>query len=106
MKIHPIIVNNPLQNIFYILEYWDKQALVIDPCDSKLAQEYLDEHDLHLERILITHEHYDHYEWVEWLNCSEVYAGKIAAENMPITVSHIFKDWDMVFEYQFCSVYF
>ncbi len=100
MKIHPIIVNNPLQNIFYILEYGEKQALAIDPCDSKLAQECLDANDLQLTRILITHEHYDHYEWVEWLNCSEVYAGKIAAENMPIAVSHVFEDEEIVFEYQ------
>ena len=104
MKIHPIIANNPLQNIFYILEYWEKQALVIDPCDSKLAQNFLDTNSLSLERILITHEHYDHYDGVEWLECSEVYAGKIAAENMPIWVSHSFEDGEIVFRHQDMSI--
>jgi glyoxylase-like metal-dependent hydrolase (beta-lactamase superfamily II) len=65
MKIHPIIANNPLENIFYILEYGDKQALVIDPCDTVLARDFLDERNLTLQRILITHEHYDHYDGVE-----------------------------------------
>jgi hydroxyacylglutathione hydrolase len=65
MKIHPIIANNPLQNIFYILEYGEKQAIVIDPCDSNLAQNFLDAHELTLERIFITHEHHDHYEGVD-----------------------------------------
>jgi len=98
MKIHPIIAHNPLQNIFYVLEYGDKNALIIDPCDSKLAQKLLDEHDLKLQKIFITHEHYDHYQWVEWLDCRDIYAGKIATENMPIFVSHIFQDWDIIFE--------
>jgi len=98
MRIHPIIAHNPLQNIFYILEYGEKQALVIDPPEVKLAQDFLDEHNLELQRILITHEHYDHYDGVEGLNCSEVYASDIAAQNMPITVSHTFGDGDIVFE--------
>lgn len=104
MKIHPIIANNSLQNIFYILEYWNKQALIIDPCDSKLAQEFLDKNNLSLEKILITHEHYDHYDGVEWLSCAQVYAWEIASKNMPITVTHIFKDWEIVFEYDDISI--
>jgi len=98
MKIHPIIVHNSLQNIFYVLQYWDNKALVIDPCDAEIARSFLDTHNLDLERILITHEHYDHYEGVEWLNCSEVYAWEIAAENMPINVTHIFEDGEIVFQ--------
>lgn len=98
MKIHPIITNNPLENIFYILEYGDKQALVIDPSDSSLAQKALDMHNLSLERILITHEHYDHYDGVEWLNCDEVYAWKIAADNMPISTTHIFENEEIIFK--------
>jgi len=99
MIIHPIVTNNSLQNIFYILKYWENQALIIDPCDSKLAQDFLDSHDVKLERILITHEHYDHYDGVEWLSCNEVYAGRIAAENMPIRVIHTFEDGEKIFEY-------
>lgn len=100
MKIHPIVVNNPLENIFYVLEYGDKQALVIDPCDSKLAQDVLDEHNLTLRRILITHEHYDHYDWVEWLACDEIYAWEVASEVIPFEVSYKFKDEEIVFEYE------
>jgi len=44
MKIHPIIANNPLQNIFYVLEYGEKQALVIDPPEAKITRDFLDEH--------------------------------------------------------------
>ena len=100
MKIHPIVANNPLQNIFYILEYWEKQALLIDPSDSQLAQKVLDEHDLKLQKIFITHEHYDHYDGVEWLDCDEVYAGKLASENIPFSVKHIFQNEEIVFEHE------
>lgn len=99
MKIHPIITNNDLANIFYILEYGNNQAIVVDPSDSTLAQDYLNEHDLQIEKILITHEHHDHYEWVEWLSGSEIYAGEITAAAIPIQVSHVFQDWDVIFEY-------
>jgi len=98
MKIHPIIANNPLQNIFYVLEYGEKQALVIDPPEAKITRDFLDEHDLKLERILITHEHYDHYDGVEWLNCNEVFASEIAQKGIPFNVNHTFQDGDIVFE--------
>ena len=104
MKIHPIIAHNPLQNIFYILEYWNKQALVIDPPEAQLARDFLDEHNLQLRRILITHEHYDHYDGVEWLACSEVYAWEVAAKNMPISVDYIFWDEEIVFEHANISI--
>lgn len=100
MKIHPIITHNSLQNIFYILEYGDKKALVIDPSETKICQDFLDEHDLSIERILITHEHHDHYEWVPWFDCQEIWAGETCAQNMPIQVSHIFQDVEKVFEYE------
>ncbi len=104
MKIHPIIAHNPLQNIFYILEYWDKNALLIDPPETQLAQEYLDAHGLTLEKIYITHEHYDHYEWVAWLQCEDVYAGVICNDRMPIEASRIFQDGDIIFEEDSISI--
>jgi len=97
MKIHKIVAGNPLENIFYILEYGYKKALVIDPSDSAIAQEVLDEHGLECERILITHEHYDHYDWVEWLECEEVYASEIAQKGIPFAVKNIFRDGDIIF---------
>ncbi len=97
MKIHPIITNNNLQNIFYILEFWNKQALVIDPCDAELCNNFLREHNLNLEKILITHEHADHYSAVSELNCHEIYASKIAAASLPFHVTYEFKEDDEVF---------
>ena len=98
MKIHPITAYNQLQNIFYIIEYWDKNALIIDPPDTKLAQDFLDEHDLKLQKIFITHEHYDHYDGVEGLDCSEVFASEIASKNIPLPIKHTFNDGEIVFE--------
>jgi hydroxyacylglutathione hydrolase len=100
MKIHPIVTNNDLLNIFYILEYGNKQAIVVDPSDTKLCQDFLDEHNLELQKVFITHEHHDHYEWVEWLGCSEVYAGEISSDAIPVKVSHIFTDGETIFEYE------
>jgi len=86
--------------MFYILEYGDDQAIVIDPPEAKICQDFLDEHNLKLDKIFITHEHHDHYQWVEWLNCSEVYAWKITTEAMEISVSHIFDEEDVIFKYE------
>jgi len=100
MKIHPIQTHNSLDNIFYILEYGNKQAVAIDPSDTNMCQNFLDEHNLKLEKIFITHEHYDHYEGVQWLLCSQVYASQIAASDMPISVSRIISDEEIIFEYE------
>ena len=35
-------------------------AIVVDPGDAKPVSQYLDEHGLNLEAILITHHHWDH----------------------------------------------
>jgi len=97
MKIHPIITHNSLQNIFYILEFWNKQALVIDPCDAELCNNFLDENNLTLEKILITHEHADHYSAVSELDCHEIYASSIASASLPFHVSYEFKDDEEIF---------
>ncbi len=64
MKIHPIQTHNALRNVFYILEYADGKAIVIDPCDSNLCNDFLQKHSLTLEKIYITHRHPDHYSGV------------------------------------------
>lgn len=104
MKIHPIPACNSLQNIFYILEYGNKEAIVIDPCDTKICEDYLLKYGLKLQKICITHEHYDHYEWVEGLRCNYIYAWKIAANNMPVHVSHIFEDGEEFFRFDWYAL--
>lgn len=104
MNIHPIITWNALQNVFYILEYTPGKALVIDPSETKICQDFLDENKLSIERILITHEHYDHYEWVVWLACGDVWAGEICADSMSVDVTHRFQDGDIVFSYEDISL--
>jgi hydroxyacylglutathione hydrolase len=100
MKIHPIITHNSLDNIFYILEYWQKQAIVIDPSDSNMCQQFLEQKSLLLEAIFITHEHSDHYSGVKWLQCDNVFAWKVASESIPLNIPNIFSDNDIVFDYQ------
>lgn len=104
MKIHPIITRNSLQNVFYILEYSAGKAIVIDPSETKICQDFLDANNLEITRILITHEHYDHYEGTPGLSCDDVWAGKTCAWNMPIEVSHMFSDGDIVFEHEWISL--
>ncbi|MCB1084547.1 MAG: hydroxyacylglutathione hydrolase [Chlamydiia bacterium] len=53
-------------NYVYILT-WDKNALVVDPGEGEVVQAFLDEHQLKLENILITHFHSDHTNGIEHL---------------------------------------
>ena len=82
-----MITNNELKNIFYIVEYGDKKACIIDPCDSNLAQKFLQENNLVLDKIIVTHEHHDHYSGVADLGCEEIYTGEIAAKEIPLCFS-------------------
>lgn len=104
MKIHPIITNNSLQNIFYVIEYGNKKAVLIDPSDSELTRNFLGENNLKLESIFITHEHLDHYSWVVWLGCDIIYASEITSDNMPIKVNNIVSDWEVFFEHENISI--
>lgn len=55
-------LNNRLRNYNYLLVN-DKTntAIAIDPLDSQLYLSYLNQHQLHLEAILLTHSHGDHH---------------------------------------------
>ena len=96
MKIHPIITHNELQNIFYIIEYGDKNACVIDPYDVKMTQEFLEERWLELQKIIITHEHDDHYCWVVWLDCEDILAGEKASREIPLCFSDELWEGDII----------
>ena len=58
MKIHTIPT---LQNNYtYVIEYDDGRALVVDPSQSRPVLWFLEEYNLNLTYILITHGHVDH----------------------------------------------
>jgi len=47
-------------NFIYLYRYDKKNALAIDPCNSSAVLNSLNEHNLNLTTILITHHHWDH----------------------------------------------
>jgi hydroxyacylglutathione hydrolase len=47
-------------NFIYLCRYDNNNALAVDPCDSSAVLNSLDEHNLNLTTILITHHHWDH----------------------------------------------
>lgn len=57
IKIHPIKAFS--DNYIWTLHN-DKLAVVVDPGDPLVVEEYLSQHQLSLLGILITHHHYDH----------------------------------------------
>lgn len=60
MKIYRIPVGELLANC-YIIETENKNAVAIDPgSDFQRIKNLLDEHELTLKKILLTHGHYDH----------------------------------------------
>ncbi len=96
MKIHSIITNNELQNIFYVIEYGDKKACVIDPCDSELTKDFLTKNKLSLEKIVVTHEHDDHYSGVIWLDCEDIFTGEKASKEIPLCFSDELQEWESI----------
>ena len=47
-------------NYIYLYRYEKNNALAVDPCDSSAVINSLNQHDLNLTKILITHHHWDH----------------------------------------------
>lgn len=47
-------------NMYFITDLSGIRSILVDPSDAEKAADYLREHDLHLDYILLTHEHYDH----------------------------------------------
>lgn len=60
MKIHPFYTHSQLRNFCYILEYGDKEAIVLDPWDDEQVNGWLSQLGLKLQTIINTHEHFDH----------------------------------------------
>ena len=60
-KMHVIDVKNPLQNYIWILEELKTHdAIVVDPTDAQLVDEYCQMNKLDLKQIWLTHWHKDH----------------------------------------------
>ncbi|MCK4111165.1 hydroxyacylglutathione hydrolase [Acinetobacter radioresistens] len=60
-KVHCIDVKNQLQNYIWILEDSStKEAVVIDPTEAQLVQEFCQTHNLILSQIWLTYWHKDH----------------------------------------------
>ena len=54
-------------NYIWLIEFGDHQAAVVDPGDANVVLQALEEHELNLTAILITHEHWDHVDGIEGL---------------------------------------
>lgn len=66
MQIKRWFLNNSLRNYQYLL--YDKQhAIVVDPLKADIFAEFIQQHNLQLDAILITHKHGDHIAGVKKL---------------------------------------
>lgn len=75
-QIHVIDVKNALQNyIWLIVDQHTKEAVVIDPTEAQLVENYCETHQLVLKQIWLTHWHKDHIGGVPEL---------IAGKNIPV----------------------
>ncbi len=86
MRINQIYTHNELRNFVYILELADQQAIVIDPWDAVVINQYLDDKNLALKAIINTHEHWDHTQGNEALVAQhgcEVWAHQNGAGKVP-----------------------
>ncbi|MPW44722.1 hydroxyacylglutathione hydrolase [Acinetobacter guerrae] len=60
-QVHFIDVQNDLKNYIWMLEDTETQEVVaIDPTESKLVQDFCEQHQLKLAQIWLTHWHKDH----------------------------------------------
>lgn len=60
MKVITIKIEKFDKNLSYILRNNENEALLIDPSDFESSNKILEEQDLKLKSILITHSHFDH----------------------------------------------
>lgn len=63
ISIHPIPAF--ADNYIWLIQFGDRQAAVVDPGDATPVLRALEQHQLQLAAILITHHHWDHVNGVE-----------------------------------------
>lgn len=78
IKIIQTITRQSQTNVFLVYDDESKQAVLIDPGDKvDEIEKVIEEEDLNLDRILLTHGHYDHIMGVEYYR--EKYQTKVGA---------------------------
>lgn len=87
VTIHPINIGNSLGNYSYLIEYGDGEAVCIDPTSEAPVKELIEEKNLALRGILITHEHFDHVGESEKLR-KDYAAGILASSIAKEKISH------------------
>ncbi|MGF1696938.1 hydroxyacylglutathione hydrolase [Vibrio lamellibrachiae] len=76
-------------NYIWVIENSDGRCAVVDPGDAKPVLQYLDQHKLTLDAILITHHHHDHIGGVSELVRQYPTINVVGPEKEPIpTLTH------------------
>ena len=99
MKLHTLFYADEslASNRLYIMQHPDQSATVVDPASADEALEFLQQHDLNLAAILITHHHADHTAGIpdllsQYPDCP-VITGKGVERNVK-QATHILQDDD------------
>ncbi len=96
--VHQLFANNSLRNFIYVLEFDEKKALCIDPCNAEIVNRFVEQRGLELVGIINTHEHFDHIEGNSYLAskyhcpvfCSQT------AKDMVSTANHSLKQDEII----------
>lgn len=93
--IHTVNSRLMSSNMYLLTE--EKHVLIIDPCISVEALQYLQDHNLSVDRVILTHEHYDHISGVNWLRewfpCQVICSASCARE-----IQHPNRNYSKYFE--------
>lgn len=104
LKIIALDAKNPLLNYIWVLvNETQKQAIVVDPTLAQPVQDYLIQHQLVLQAVWITHDHFDHIgglaELREHYPTATVYAHKklnmVDSQPMQLQDASQFMVWGM-----------
>ncbi|UUM29952.1 hydroxyacylglutathione hydrolase [Vibrio japonicus] len=84
-------------NYIWLIQNSDQRCAVVDPGDAKPVLEYLKQHDLSLEAILITHHHNDHIGGVSELVRQYPGISVVGPANEPVpTLTHAVEAGDQI----------
>lgn len=84
-------------NYIWLIQNSDQRCAVVDPGDAKPVLEYLKQHDLSLEAILITHHHNDHIGGVPELVRQYPNIDVVGPANEPVpTLTHAVEAGDQI----------
>lgn len=96
-KIHTLDVKNQLQNYIWLIEHQpSRTAIVVDPTEAQIVEDFCQTHQLELSQIWLTHWHKDHIGGVpELLQQRQipVYGPEAEQEKIPF-ITHPLHDQD------------